>query len=743
MPTPQALAAQARAAEQRGDSEEAVRLFVQAGDLEEAARVLVARSDFSRAGRLLFRAVGLPVERLPEASAEQRKLAVKAAICLAKAGETGHAVALFVGAGDGQRAIDTLTRAGDLVGAAKLRAQLGGPTTETRVGGVTGQVGATKYAEGRRLEERGDREGALAQYIQGRAFQDAGRIARALGKTQQAGELFEEGGYFYEAAVCFHDVRDLRRCLDALVRVAKDHPRYRASCLKAIEIGGQFGELSFELDQFVSRFVSSGPEDGQEIDAFFVLGRLYEKLGFPDNASECYRKIAEKQPGHVAVKRLNELASAARGSNMVYERILREDGAFHGDAPRGRMQADPVSTTYTVPAELPELPELPDPRRPRQPTPQTAQKARPASTLLATPGAMPGAFTSRAPQQTPAGQSFGAPPAEARERQPSEPRVMEPARSARGNHAPTLVEQAEPARPEPAKAEPAKAEPAALELREGMVIAERYKLERQLGQGGTAIVFRAIDLELEEEVAIKIFTMPVEDADLVRRFKQELSVARKLSHPNIVRLHDIGAHRGCRFLTMEVLQGEDLASVIAKGPVPMDAALDYLVQAASGLGLAHSHGVVHRDIKPENFFVTTQGVLKVMDFGIAKKASAQKRTQAGFIAGTPPYMSPEQINGFADVTAAADMYSLGIVAYELFAGVLPFVHEELMPLLVMHMTAAPAPPVQHNPRLPAPLNDLILRLLEKEPERRVQSMAELGAQLAQLRPLVARAMRAG
>jgi eukaryotic-like serine/threonine-protein kinase len=729
MPTPQALATQARAAEQRGESEEAVRLFVQAGELEEAARVLVARSDFSRAGRLLFRAVGLPLERLPEASAEQRKLAVKAGICLAKAGETSHAVALFVGAGDSQRAIDTLTRAGDQAGAAKLRTQLGGPSTESRVGAVSGQVGAAKYAEGRRLEERGDREGALAQYVQGRAFQDAGRVARALGKTQQAGELFEEGGYFYEAAVCFHDVRDLRRCLDALVRVARDHPRYRASCLKAIEIGGQFGELSFELDQFVSRFVSSGPEDPQEIDAFYVLGRLYEKLGFPDNASECYRKIAEKQPGHVAVKRLNELSSAARGSNMVYERILREDGAFHGDPRRARLAADPVSTTFAVPAELPELPELPDPRRPRQPTPEPAHKPRPASTLLA--AAPPqAAQPARAPQPTP--------PA-TRERQGSEPTLVEPSRE---EPASPGAASAGPAPSEP-KLEPGKPELAPLELREGMVIAERYKLDRQLGQGGTAIVFRATDLELEEEVAIKIFTMPVEDPDLVRRFKQELSVARKLSHPNIVRLHDIGAHRGFRFLTMEVLQGEDLASVIGRGPVPMDAALDYLVQAASGLSLAHSHGVVHRDIKPENFFVTSQGVLKVMDFGIAKKSSAQKRTQAGFIAGTPPYMSPEQINGFADVTALADIYSLGIVAYELFAGVLPFVHEELMPLLVMHMTADPVPPVRHNPRLPAPLNDLILRLLEKEPGRRVQSMAELGAQLGELRPQVVRAMRAG
>jgi eukaryotic-like serine/threonine-protein kinase len=299
--------------------------------------------------------------------------------------------------------------------------------------------------------------------------------------------------------------------------------------------------------------------------------------------------------------------------------------------------------------------------------------------------------------------------------------------------APAPAALAEPAQP----AAPAAPQPSGpLELSEGALIAERYRLEKKLGQGGTAAVFRATDLELEEEVAIKIFTLPVDDPDLLRRFKQELSVARKLSHPNVVRLHDIGAHRGFRFLTMEVLQGEDLASVLAQGPLPLPVALDYLIQAASGLALAHSYGIVHRDIKPENFFITKEGVLKVMDFGIAKKESASKRTQAGFIAGTPPYMSPEQINGFADVTALADIYSLGVVAYEMCAGILPFVHEELMPLLVMHMTETPVAPNVHNPALPNMLNTLILRLLEKDPQRRVQSMKELVELLTRVKPLL-------
>jgi serine/threonine-protein kinase len=582
-----------------------------------------------------------------------------------------------------------------------LRAQLSNPT-DTRMSAHSQQGSAGTFVDARRLEERGDAEGALALYIKAKAFSDAGRVARGLGRFVQAGELFEEGGFFYEAAVCFHDSGDLRRCFGMIVRVPREHARYRASCVKAIALAAQFGELGFELDQLVSRFLSTGPQSNDEIEAFFSLGRLYQKVGFPDNARECFRKIVDKQPEHAAASLLRDLEESTRGSNLVYDRILREDSAFRGET-TSRHRAfleEPVSSSFAVRAELAELPELPELKRPAgparaaAPTPATAVPTQPAAP--------------RVPFATPA------------------PRTAE-----------TQIAAGRPSsRPPSATAIEAPTAPAALNLVSGSVIADRYRLERQLGQGGTAVVFLATDLELEEEVAIKIFTLAVDDPDVVRRFKQELSVARKLSHPNIVRLHDIGAHRGFRFLTMEMLAGEDLASLLAKGLLPPRRALDYLTQAASGLSVAHAAGIVHRDIKPENFFVTKQGVLKVMDFGIAKKQSAQKRTQAGFVAGTPPYMSPEQINGFADVTSLADMYSLGIVAYELFTGVLPFQHEELMPLLVMHLTQAPAPPLTHNPKLPAQLNTLILRLLAKAPADRVQSMDELVEQLAHVRALI-------
>ena len=158
-----------------------------------------------------------------------------------------------------------------------------------------------------------------------------------------------------------------------------------------------------------------------------------------------------------------------------------------------------------------------------------------------------------------------------------------------------------------------------------------------------------------------------------------------------------------------------------------------MCQAASGLAAVHDQGIVHRDIKSANMFVTSQDELKVMDFGLAKGSEAaggkSKKghglTQEGFLAGTPNYIAPEQIRSFAHATHLADIYSLGVVAYEMFTGSLPFENDELMGLLVMHMTETPQPPRERNPQIPQELNDLILRMLEKAPDARVQTCHQI------------------
>jgi eukaryotic-like serine/threonine-protein kinase len=266
----------------------------------------------------------------------------------------------------------------------------------------------------------------------------------------------------------------------------------------------------------------------------------------------------------------------------------------------------------------------------------------------------------------------------------------------------------------------------------GATIASRYRLEAKIGQGGMAVVFRAFDLELEENVALKVFNVEQSSEVLVARFKQELKLSRQLIHPNIIRLYDIGLNHGHRYISMELLLGKSLKERMRE-PIAFRIALGYLLQACHGLQAAHDAGVVHRDVKPDNFFVTDDGVLKVMDFGIAKQHATPGVTVAGAIAGTPLYMSPEQIGNFSAVTHLTDLYALGICAYEMFTGQVPFFHAELVPLLMMHVNAQPEPPRQKNPQLPAALDAAILKLLAKDPAQRYQSCRELAQDLGKIR----------
>lgn len=273
----------------------------------------------------------------------------------------------------------------------------------------------------------------------------------------------------------------------------------------------------------------------------------------------------------------------------------------------------------------------------------------------------------------------------------------------------------------------------------GSRFAERYQLEALIGSGGSASVYRATDLELDEAVAIKVFH-PANEREaeiLVARFKLELSLSRALSHPNIVRLFDLGSVGEWRYLTMELLEGEDLAKKLddARGPLPLGDGLGLLEQACLGLQAAHERDVVHRDVKPQNLFVTSAGVVKVMDFGIARRRSAAGITLNGMIAGTPEYMSPEQINDFSNVTYATDLYALGVTAYQVLTGALPFEAKELTRLLLMQATEAPPPPRAKNPALPEPVANLVLQLLEKDPLKRPASAGAVAQQLRALREL--------
>ena len=266
----------------------------------------------------------------------------------------------------------------------------------------------------------------------------------------------------------------------------------------------------------------------------------------------------------------------------------------------------------------------------------------------------------------------------------------------------------------------------------GAVVADRYRLEERIGSGGMAVVFRATDLDLGEEIALKVFVQALHDEEASERFKRELKLSRQLSNPHVVRLFDIGSYRGTRYISMELLKGRDLRARLSS-PLSNSDALSYLIQVCEGLQAAHDAGVVHRDLKPENCFVTTDGLVKVMDFGIAKVQSAPGLTTTGIIQGTPAYISPEQVNSFSNVTFSADLYSLGVVAYEVFTSRLPFSHAEPMKVLMMHLNDVPTPPRVHNPKVPQDIEAVILKLLEKDPARRFSSCRELAARLQEIR----------
>jgi serine/threonine protein kinase len=277
--------------------------------------------------------------------------------------------------------------------------------------------------------------------------------------------------------------------------------------------------------------------------------------------------------------------------------------------------------------------------------------------------------------------------------------------------------------------------PAVRGLIPGQVVAERYRVERWLGAGGSAVVHEVTDLTTGEHVALKMLAVPSADTSQIARFRQEVEHARGLHHPNIVRVHDVGMDGDRHFLTTELLVGMDLKHRLM-GPRPTLAeALRWLTHAAAALEHAHASGVLHRDVKPGNLFLTRKGVLKLMDFGLAKSTHVAGVTAQGAVLGTPEYMAPEQFSGAHPVSPATDLYALGVVAYEVLTGQLPFRHPQPVPLMFLHVQQPPTPPRTLTPNLPEPFEHVVLKLLRKHPEERYPGAAALRADLARLWPL--------
>ena len=260
----------------------------------------------------------------------------------------------------------------------------------------------------------------------------------------------------------------------------------------------------------------------------------------------------------------------------------------------------------------------------------------------------------------------------------------------------------------------------------------RYRIMRKLGTGGMANVYLAEDQELGRRVAIKILDdRHAGDDQFVERFRREAKNAAGLSHPNIVSIYDRGEAEGTYYIAMEYLDGRSLKElIVSRGPAPVNIAIDYAQQILAALRFAHRHGIVHRDIKPHNVLVDAEGRLKVTDFGIAR-AGASQMTEAGSIIGTAQYLSPEQAKG-APVDQTSDLYSVGVVLYELLTGTVPFSGDTPVEIAMKHLSTVPEPPSAHRAEIPRDLDFAVMRALAKDPAERYQSAEEMSADLARV-----------
>lgn len=677
--------------------EDAVNAYLLGGAYNDAARVLSHQGRFREAGETLL--FYLPPQPTPadRLTGDERTHAMNAALCFARGGARREAVGLLLNLGENQKAASLLQMAG--LRQAAVQAMRGeplegnpwppgvlfplkpAPPRGRRTGAAKhppysarGASGLVETASGRYLRRsmppdtrsRGLRRPSTHPSRSMRTD----RSDRSLATERPLGDRRLRTGSRGQADAS-----------QALMEIRPGDPRLPGAVNEVLRARWRQEPLSPRLLTFLDHYVDAGSQ-GRLSDAerptFYAIGRLYEYHDRLGAARKAYR-IASAGPGvadaETRLEHLDEgLVQTTEGLWLPLHHVV--DGKKHDFAP------------------LPDLARLPALGSPPPPPEETMDFDDYMAAPTRSSGRASGTYRTGSPSRSVSSGSRAEPP-----------RETTPPEDMSGLLGP---------------------------IGEGSTVADRYRIERLIGQGGMGTVYEARDAELDEIVAIKVFQQVVQNKKGLERFRREMKLSRKLIHPNIVRIYEFGTWRGARYITMELLRGADLEEFALQqgGRLPTAQALSLLMQCCDGLTAAHRHGIVHRDIKPQNLFVVDEGKhLKIMDFGIAKVSNGTNISITGVRVGTPRYMSPEQIQGGGQVGPQADLYALGGVMYELFTGSPVFEEEELVPLLLNHMTEEPIPPSEKNPDIPSAVEHIILRLLQKNAEDRYRDAAELKREL--------------
>jgi len=271
------------------------------------------------------------------------------------------------------------------------------------------------------------------------------------------------------------------------------------------------------------------------------------------------------------------------------------------------------------------------------------------------------------------------------------------------------------------------------ELTTGSTYAGRYQIIEELGKGGMGRVYRVLDKELKEEVALKLIRPEIaKDEKTIDRFKNELKFARKISHRNIGRMYELMEDKGTHFITMQYVSGQDLRGLIRQtGQLTTGKAISIAKEICEGLIEAHHQGVIHRDLKPSNIIIDKDGNARILDFGIARSVEGKGITGAGVMIGTPEYMSPEQVEG-KETDQRSDIYSLGVILYEMVTGRVPFEGDTPFTVGIKHKSEIPKDPKELNEQISGDLSNMILKCLEKDKDKRYQSAQEVRSELVNI-----------